>query len=207
MYLRSLRPRARLRAATPTDRARGSLRLIRRMANGCCAFLSRAADVRWALAVGRRVDRRSEGESVEARKVGRDQLDPIDARRKAKRRTRPLSVKLDAISGMIDVALATPLHHRHDQPRISRRWRASGRTGLPRYGADGRDRLDPGGKLILYTGSAIVEGHDALCEAMVELDCDLRYREIDPDVFGEELALPAYATVDRIAIVAAVFTQ
>ena len=37
--------------------------------------------------------------------------------------------------------------------------------------------------------------------------CDLRYREIDPDVFGEELETPAYADVDRIALVAAVMDR
>ena len=68
-------------------------------------------------------------------------------------------------------------------------------------------RLAPGGRLILYTGSAIVGGRDALREALAELGGALRYREIDPDVFGEELTLPAYAQVDRIALVAAVLTK
>lgn len=72
-------------------------------------------------------------------------------------------------------------------------------------------RLAPGGRLILYTGSAIVRGEDALHAALAEAasaaGCALRYRELDPDVFGEELDKPAYRDVDRIALVAAVMTR
>lgn len=71
--------------------------------------------------------------------------------------------------------------------------------------------LAPGGRFILYTGSAIVRGVDALRAALVDAarnqGCVLRYREIDPDVFGEELAKPAYAAVDRIALIAATVTR
>lgn len=68
-----------------------------------------------------------------------------------------------------------------------------------------KDRLSPGGTLLLYTGSPIAGGVDRLLQA-VEQDfagCDLRwcYEEIDPDVFGEELETAAYSTVDRIAAV------
>lgn len=73
------------------------------------------------------------------------------------------------------------------------------------------ERLAPGGRLILYTGSAIVAGrdplHEALASALAMRGCDLRYREIDPDVFGEELDNAAYADVDRIALVAAIATR
>lgn len=68
------------------------------------------------------------------------------------------------------------------------------------------DRLAPGGRLILYTGAAIVGGHNALCEAIgVRAERQgLRFtcREIDPDVFGEELETAGYADVERIALVA-----
>ncbi len=40
-----------------------------------------------------------------------------------------------------------------------------------------------------------------------EHGCMLEYRELDPDVFGEELEHPAYAAVDRIALIAAVFER
>ena len=62
--------------------------------------------------------------------------------------------------------------------------------------------------MLLYTGVAIVDGRDALCEALEralpDLGCTLRYREIDPDIFGEELEKPPYADVERIAAVGAV---
>lgn len=72
-------------------------------------------------------------------------------------------------------------------------------------------RLSPAGRLILYSGSAIVAGEDRLRAALAALAaehaCTLRYEEIDPDVFGEELAKPAYREVERIALVAAVIKR
>jgi hypothetical protein len=62
--------------------------------------------------------------------------------------------------------------------------------------------------VLLYTGVAIVDGRDELREALADqlpaLGCTLRYRELDPDVFGEELVKPAYAEVERIAAIGAV---
>ena len=73
------------------------------------------------------------------------------------------------------------------------------------------EKLAPGGRFLLYTGSAIVAGRDALREALEQqlpaLGCTLRYREIDPDIFGEELEKPAYADVERIAAVGAVIVK
>jgi methylase of polypeptide subunit release factors len=64
-------------------------------------------------------------------------------------------------------------------------------------------RLSRGGAFLLYTGSAIVDGEDRLKAALLEtLDgFDITYREIDPDVFGEELEREDYADVERIAVV------
>ncbi|MFD1122434.1 methyltransferase [Methylophilus flavus] len=66
-------------------------------------------------------------------------------------------------------------------------------------------RLAPGGSLMLYTGVAIVEGHDPFLEAVKEMTktagCTYQYTEIDPDIFSEELATEAYARADRIAAV------
>ena len=73
------------------------------------------------------------------------------------------------------------------------------------------ERLAPGGRLILYSGAAIVGGEDRLQAALVDLAAEqglaLRYRELDPDVFGEELERPAYAGVERIALVAAILDR
>ena len=72
-------------------------------------------------------------------------------------------------------------------------------------------KLAPRGRVLLYTGSAIVAGEDALRTALdAELPaagCTLRYRELDPDIFGEELDGPAYADVERIAAIGAVITR
>jgi methylase of polypeptide subunit release factors len=74
------------------------------------------------------------------------------------------------------------------------------------------DKLAPGGRLLLYTGSAIATGGgDPLRAALASLvearRARLDYREIDPDVFGEELETPAYADVERIAVIACEITR
>ncbi len=76
---------------------------------------------------------------------------------------------------------------------------------------EGIDRLAPAGRLVLYTGAAVVDGCDTFLEALrAGLDArswPWRYRELDPDVFGEELEQPAYQRADRIAAVALVVTR
>lgn len=77
-----------------------------------------------------------------------------------------------------------------------------------RFVADGLAALRPGGRLILYTGVPIIAGADPLRAALGPLFGDpelrARYEEIDPDVFGEELAADAYHLAERIAAVALV---
>lgn len=116
---------------------------------------------------------------------------------------------LAAVEGPIEVAIANPPYIVDDAGRAYR-------DGGGMHGAqlsldmarEAAARLEPGGRLILYTGAAIVDGRDALREAlepaMAEAGCDLSYRELDPDVFGEELENEAYADVDRIAVIGAV---
>ncbi|MNE87425.1 hypothetical protein D3C80_1846260 [compost metagenome] len=74
-----------------------------------------------------------------------------------------------------------------------------------------RERLGPHGTLLLYTGVAIVEGRDALLEAvrlrLAGPAWSWVYWEVDPDVFGEQLAEPGYAQVERIAAVALTVTR
>ena len=74
-----------------------------------------------------------------------------------------------------------------------------------RIACEAADRLTPGGQLLLYTASAIVDGEDGFRSAVLptleQRHCTVAYEEIDPDVFGEELERPAYGAVDRIAIV------
>ena len=66
-------------------------------------------------------------------------------------------------------------------------------------------RLAPGGTLLLYTGAAVVNGTDpfraAVADRLSGRGVGWTYRELDPDVFGEELMGGAYGDADRIAAV------
>lgn len=72
-------------------------------------------------------------------------------------------------------------------------------------------RIVPGGRMLLYTGSAIVRGRDDLEEALQAslppLCCTLRYNELDPDIFGEQLDAPGYEDVERIAAIGCVIVK
>ncbi len=77
------------------------------------------------------------------------------------------------------------------------------------WAAQALDRLTPGGALVLYTGSAILDGGvDALRIALETLIADrsfrMTYEELDPDVFAGELRGEGYADVERIAAVGVV---
>jgi SAM-dependent methyltransferase len=63
--------------------------------------------------------------------------------------------------------------------------------------------LRPGGRLLLYTATPVVEGEHLLWRKLAPLLGRARadYLELDPDVFGEELERPAYSQVERIAVV------
>ena len=80
-----------------------------------------------------------------------------------------------------------------------------------RWALAAAENLAPGGRLLLYTGSAIVDGRDRLkaeLEAgLPKLGASLSYGEIDPDIFGEELDEPGYARVERIAAIGAVIER
>lgn len=79
------------------------------------------------------------------------------------------------------------------------------------WSREAMDRLPAEGRLLLYTGSAIVGGQDPFRRALeteaAARGCEVRYRELDPDIFGEELRREAYADVERIAAVGAVVTK
>lgn len=120
--------------------------------------------------------------------------------------------RLEGIDTAIDIALANPpyiIDHRERLYRDGGALHGAGATiemagfVLP--------RLADRGRFILYSGSAIVAGRDEMEVRLRALardhGCALRYRELDPDVFGEELERPAYADVDRIALIAALFER
>ena len=73
------------------------------------------------------------------------------------------------------------------------------------------ERLAPGGTLLLYTGAVIVDGRDPFREAALAIVARAGlawdYAEIDVDVFGEELEIPAYGNADRIAVVVLAVTR
>ncbi|MEV8503512.1 class I SAM-dependent methyltransferase [Actinoplanes sp. NPDC051475] len=73
------------------------------------------------------------------------------------------------------------------------------------------ERLAPGGSLVLFSGTGIVDGHDPLRAAaekrLADTDLAWTYREVDPDVYGEELDGDAYAHAERIAVVVLTATR
>jgi methylase of polypeptide subunit release factors len=110
------------------------------------------------------------------------------------------------VDGMFDLIVANPPYLNDPLQRAYRHGGGELGSGLSlRIAHEAKDRLTPGGTLLLYTGSPIVDGVDRLREAIEEdfAGSGLRwsYEETDPDVFGEELETPAYSTVDRIAAV------
>ena len=119
---------------------------------------------------------------------------------------------LDKASGLVDLAIANPPYIMDSADRT---YRNGGGMHGARISLDwalaAARRLEPGGHMLLYTGVAIVDGRDELREALERelpvLSCTLRYRELDPDVFGEELAKPCYSDVERIAAIGAVIEK
>lgn len=116
---------------------------------------------------------------------------------------------IEAVSGPIDLAIANPPFIMDEGGRT---YRDGGDMHGARLSLDwtlaAARRLEPGGRMLLYTGVAIVDGKDELRTALERelpaLGCTLRYRELDPDIFGEELERPSYRDVERIAAVGAV---
>ncbi|MEV6844587.1 class I SAM-dependent methyltransferase [Actinoplanes sp. NPDC051411] len=73
------------------------------------------------------------------------------------------------------------------------------------------DRLAPGGSLVLFSGTGIVAGRDPLRAAaaarLTGTDLTWTYREVDPDVYGEELDTDAYRDAERLAVVVLTATR
>lgn len=113
---------------------------------------------------------------------------------------------LSATSGDFDLVLSNPPYLEDDAERAYRHGGGDlGRALSVKIGAQALQRLLPGGRLILYTGVAIVDGVDYFIREMEphlgRAACTYTYAEIDPDVFGEELERAVYRDADRIAAV------
>jgi methylase of polypeptide subunit release factors len=116
-----------------------------------------------------------------------------------------------SVEGLFDLIVANPPYLMDPAERVYRHGGGALGTGLgERIVAGGLPRLAPRGRLILYTGVPIIEGRDPFLATVQTLlqatGCRFSYRELDPDVFGEELDLPVYARAhtERIAAVALV---
>lgn len=120
---------------------------------------------------------------------------------------------LASVEGPIDLVLANPPYMADDANRAYRDGGGElGEALSVRIAREALARLEPGGRLVLYTGAAIVEGRDACGEALARACTDAgaswTYRMLDPDVFGEEIEHnEAYSSVERIAAVALVATK
>jgi methylase of polypeptide subunit release factors len=113
---------------------------------------------------------------------------------------------LSDVSGEFDLILANPPYLVDPGERAYRHGGGPLGAGLSLAIFDSAlDRLAPCGTLLLYTGVAMHGNQDPfLKEISQRLDgrgFSWTYREVDPDVFGEELLDGAYTECDRIAAV------
>ncbi|GIE94199.1 methyltransferase [Paractinoplanes rishiriensis] len=119
---------------------------------------------------------------------------------------------LDAVPGPLDLIISNP-------PFMVD---PAGRAYRDGGGPDGHDlslavlgtaaeRLAPGGSLVLFSGTGIVDGGDPLRAAaerrLAGTGLTWSYREADPDVYGEELDTGAYPHAERIAVVVLTATR
>jgi release factor glutamine methyltransferase len=113
----------------------------------------------------------------------------------------------DLLKGMDespDLIIANPPYLADPLGRAYRDGGGETGTGLSQRIVDeSLQRLRPGGRLLLYTATPVVEGEHLLWRKLAPLLGKARadYTELDPDVFGEELDRPAYSQVERIAVV------
>jgi len=113
------------------------------------------------------------------------------------------------IDGPVDTVISNPPYLSDAEGRLYRD--GGGALGLElsqRILVEAFERLSPGGVLGLYTGSPVVDGRNAIEDwagpLLRERARTWTWEELDPDVFGEELAGNAYRRAERIAVTALV---
>jgi methylase of polypeptide subunit release factors len=115
---------------------------------------------------------------------------------------------VEAVEGGFDLLIANPPYLMDEGSRAYRDGGGMNGAALALEWALAGARR---GDVFLYTGAAIVAGADALRAAletaMPALGRTLRYEELDPDIFGEELEAPAYRGIERIAAIGAVIAK
>jgi len=127
-------------------------------------------------------------------------------------RTEVATVESDVLAGVdgeIDAVIANPPYLADRQARVYRD--GGGTLGIDlslRIVREALARLGAGGQIVLYTGSPVIDGahplRDALRPILATRSCRAAWRELDPDVFGEELDAAPYDRVDRIAVISLV---
>lgn len=119
---------------------------------------------------------------------------------------------LRSVEGSFDLIVANPPYMNDSQQRAYRHGGgALGEALSLRIARESLPRLNPGGSLVLYTGVAMVAGRDPFLEGVLPMvsgdSLAWTYRELDPDVFGDELLKPGYELAERIAVVALTVTR
>jgi methylase of polypeptide subunit release factors len=128
-------------------------------------------------------------------------------------RVRPTrSDLLDGVPGEFDLIISNPPFMIDPAGRTYRDGGGPEGNGLSLSVLEAADRrLAPGGSLVLFSGTGITDGRDPLREAAARrldgTDLEWTYREVDPDVYGEELETPAYRHAERIAVVVLTATR
>lgn len=113
---------------------------------------------------------------------------------------------LSQVSGAFDLIVANPPYMVDVRQRTY--CHGGGNWGVEialHFLRDALNHLAPGGRLFLYTGTPIINGQDLFHQLSLPIlqaaQVRHEYSELDPDVFGEDLSLPDYAAVERIAVV------
>ncbi len=119
---------------------------------------------------------------------------------------------LAGTTGQFDLIVANPPYMQDTQHRAYRHGGEHLGSELSvRILSQAVERLAPGGSLVLYTGAPSVEGTDLFLEQARPLieaaNLAWTYREMDPDVFGEELETETYRQAERIAAVVLTVTR